>query len=123
MTVQPPESNPAKRKRLLTILALIFLLVGVVWGVRWFLHSRGHETTDDAYVAGNLVRVTPRIDGSVVAVLADDTDFVKQGQIVVKLDDTDARWPSPRPKRISAKSCAASARPSKPIPSSLPTWP
>jgi len=91
MTVQPPESNPAKRKRLLTILALIFLLVGVVWGVRWFLHSRGHETTDDAYVAGNLVRVTPRIDGSVVAVLADDTDFVKQGQIVVKLDDTDAR--------------------------------
>jgi len=91
MTVQPPESNPAKRKRLLTILALIFLLVGVVWGVRWFLHSRGHETTDDAYVAGDLVRVTPRIDGSVVAVLADDTDFVKQGQIVVKLDDTDAR--------------------------------
>jgi len=91
MTIHPPEANPAKRKRLLTILAVIFLVAGAIWGVRWFLHSRGHETTDDAYVAGNLVRVTPRIAGSVMAVLADDTDFVRQGQIVVKLDDTDAR--------------------------------
>lgn len=91
MTVEPPKPNPAKRKRWLTILALIFLIAGAVWGVRWFLYSRGHETTDDAYVAGNLVRVTPRIAGSVVAILADDTDFVRQGQVVVKLDDSDAR--------------------------------
>ena len=91
MTIDPPEANPAKRKRLLTILALIFLVTAAIWGVRWFLHSRGHESTDDAYVAGNLVRATPRVAGSVVAVLADDTDFVKQGQVVVKLDDTDAR--------------------------------
>ncbi len=91
MTVHPPEADPAKRKRLLSILALIFLAAALAWGVRWFLHSRGHESTDDAYVAGNLVRVTPRVGGSVVAVLADDTDFVKQGQVVVKLDDTDAR--------------------------------
>ncbi len=91
MTVQPPEANPAKRKRLLTLLALIFLVAGLAWGVRWFLHSRGHESTDDAYVAGNLVRVTPRVVGSVEAVLADDTDFVKQGQVLVRLDDTDAR--------------------------------
>jgi len=91
MTIDPPEANPAKRKRLLTLLALIFLIAGTIWGVRWFLHSRGHESTDDAYVAGNLVRATPRVAGSVVAVLADDTDFVKQGQVVVKLDDTDAR--------------------------------
>ena len=91
MSIQPPEANPARRKRLLTILALIFLIAAVAWGVRWFIHSRGHEGTDDAYVAGNLVRVTPRVGGSVVAVLADDTDFVKQGQVLVKLDDTDAR--------------------------------
>src|SRR3569832_663278 len=91
MPIDPPEANPAKRKRLLTILALIFLIAATIWGVRWFLHSRGHESTDDAYVAGNLVRATPRVAGSVVAVLAVDSDFVKQGQVVVKLDDTDAR--------------------------------
>lgn len=91
MTLQAPEANPAKRKRLLSILALIFVLVVVVWASRWFLYSQGHETTDDAYVAGNMVRATPRISGTVVAVLADDTDFVKQGQVLVKLDSTDAR--------------------------------
>jgi membrane fusion protein (multidrug efflux system) len=91
MTLHSPEANPAKRKRLLSILAAIFLLAVVVWASRWFLYSQGHETTDDAYVAGNMVRATPRIGGTVVAVLADDTDFVKQGQVLVKLDDTDAR--------------------------------
>jgi membrane fusion protein (multidrug efflux system) len=91
MTVPEPETNNAKRKRLLAILALIFIAVAAVWGIRWFLYSRGHQTTDDAYVAGNLIRATPRVAGTVVAVLADDTDFVKQGQVLVKLDDTDAR--------------------------------
>jgi membrane fusion protein (multidrug efflux system) len=90
MTVHTPEANPAKRKRFLTILFLVFLVVAATWGIRWFIYSRGHETTDDAYVAGNLVRATPRVGGTVVAVLADDTDFVKQGQVLVKLDDTDA---------------------------------
>jgi len=91
VTDRAAAANPAKRKRLLTILAVVFLIAGAIWGVRWLLHSRGHESTDDAYVAGNLLRVMPRIAGSVVAVLADDTDFVKQGQVVVRLDDTDAR--------------------------------
>jgi len=85
------ESNPAKRKRLLTALGLLFIVAAVAWGIHWFIYSRSHESTDDAYVAGNLIRITPRVEGTVVAVLADDTDHVKQGQILVKLDDTDAR--------------------------------
>jgi membrane fusion protein (multidrug efflux system) len=91
MTLHTPESNPAKRKRQLTILALIFAVAGLAWVVHWYIHGRTHESTDDAYVAGNLIRVTPRVSGTVVAVLADDTDHVKQGQDLVKLDDTDAR--------------------------------
>jgi membrane fusion protein (multidrug efflux system) len=91
MTLHTPQANPAKRKRLLIILALVFAAAAIVWGVRWYLHGRNHESTDDAYVAGNLIRVTPRVGGTVAAVLADDTDHVKQGQVLVKLDATDAR--------------------------------
>lgn len=91
MTVHTPEANPAKRKRMLTILAVIFLIAAVISGVRWYIHGRSHESTDDAYVTGNLIRITPRVAGTVVAVLADDTDHVVQGQPLVKLDDTDAR--------------------------------
>jgi membrane fusion protein (multidrug efflux system) len=91
MSVDTPEANPAKRKRLLAVLAVIFIVAGIAWAIHWFIYGLSHETTDDAYVAGNLIRVTPRISGTVVAVLADDTDHVKQGQVLVKLDDTDAR--------------------------------
>lgn len=83
--------QPGRRKRALLILTLVFGLTALGYAAWWALHGRHHETTDDAYVAGNLIRVTPRIAGTVVAVLADDTDYVKQGQVLVKLDATDAR--------------------------------
>lgn len=91
MTVHTPQANPAKRRRMLLILALVFLAAAIAWGVHWYVRGRNHESTDDAYVAGNLIRITPRVGGTVSAVLADDTDRVKQGQVLVRLDDTDAR--------------------------------
>ena len=91
MTIHPPEADPSKRKRLLLILAAVFLTAAAAWGVHWFIHGRSHAGTDDAYVAGNLIRITPRIAGTVVAVRVDNTDHVKQGQELVRLDDTDAR--------------------------------
>lgn len=86
-----PTSNHPKRKRLLWVLAVVFLLTAVFYGARWWLHGRHHVSTDDAYVAGNLVRVTPRIAGTVTEVRVDNTDHVRRGQVLVRLDDTDAR--------------------------------
>jgi membrane fusion protein (multidrug efflux system) len=91
MTAETPATNHAKRKRMLSILALVFVVAGALYGGYWFLYGRFHVGTDDAYVTGNLIRITPRVAGTVVAVLADDTDHVRQGQELVKLDDTDAR--------------------------------
>jgi len=91
MTAETPEANPQKRKRMLIILAVIFLVAAAAYGVHWYTYGRSHEGTDDAYVAGNLIRITPRVAGTVVAVLADDTSRVKRGQVLVRLDDTDAR--------------------------------
>ncbi|BCB26509.1 multidrug resistance protein A [Sulfurimicrobium lacus] len=88
---EAPNNNSAKRSRALLVLTLGFFLLGLGYGVYWWIHGRHHETTDDAYVAGNLIRVTPRIAGTVVAVYADDTDLVQRGQLLVRLDDADAR--------------------------------
>jgi membrane fusion protein (multidrug efflux system) len=88
---ESPQSNSSKRNRSLIILTLCFVLIGAGYGIYWFLHGRHHETTDDAYVAGNLIRVTPRISGTVVAVYAEDTDLVQRGQLLARLDDSDAR--------------------------------
>jgi membrane fusion protein, multidrug efflux system len=48
-------------------------------------------TTDNAYVAGNVLQITPQVGGTVIAVNTDETDFVRAGQVLVKLDPADAR--------------------------------
>jgi membrane fusion protein (multidrug efflux system) len=89
---QAPSSTAGnnKRKHLLIILSLIFIAAGVAWGAYWMLYGRYHQSTDDAYVSGYLIRVTPREQGTVKEVLVDDTDYVKKGQVLVRLDPSDA---------------------------------
>jgi membrane fusion protein (multidrug efflux system) len=88
-----PTPAPAngKRKRLLLIVAGVILICAIAWLAWWFILGRYYETTDDAYVGGNIVQITPQIAGTVIAIGADDTDFVKPGQVLVQLDHADAR--------------------------------
>ena len=71
--------------------AAVALLGGIAYGAYWAVVLRHFETTDNAYVQGNVVQITPQIAGTVVAIGADDTDAVKAGQLLVRLDDADAR--------------------------------
>lgn len=79
-----------RRILLLTVLAL-FLVAGGVVALWYMLHGQYHETTDDAYVGGNLVQITPQLAGTVLAIYADDTDYVQSGQRLIELDKSDAR--------------------------------
>ena len=79
------------RKRWLLLLAGSFALMGIAYGVYWTLALRYVQSTDDAYVSGNVVQITPQISGTVIAIGADDTQFVKAGQTLVQLDQADAR--------------------------------
>jgi membrane fusion protein (multidrug efflux system) len=97
-----PESTPAAaaapavngngaRKKALTGVAAAVVLAGVAYGAYWALVLNHFESTDNAYVQGNVVQLTPQIGGTVVAINADDTDHVKAGQLLVKLDPADAQ--------------------------------
>lgn len=81
--------NPA-RKKALSAIAGVVVIVGLGWAAYEWLVASHFESTDNAYVQGNVVQITPQIGGTVVAILADDTDFVKAGQPLVKLDSSDA---------------------------------
>src|SRR5215475_7877557 len=86
--------TPETRRRRWRLLAAVlggFLLIGLVWGGYWAQVLRYHQSTDDAYVGGNVVQITPQISGTVVAIGADDTQFVKAGQPLVRLDQSDAK--------------------------------
>ena len=82
-----PNSKRAKALKLVGTMVLI----GLAWGAYdWYL-QRHEEATDNAYVQGNVVQITPQVGGTVTAIFADDTDFVKAGQPLVQLDPADAR--------------------------------
>lgn len=85
---QPSEKG--KRKSILLFLSLLFVAIAVAYGVYWLLVLRHYQETDDSYVSGNQVQVMAQVSGSVTKVWADNTDFVKQGDILVSLDPADA---------------------------------
>jgi len=80
-----------KRRRALTALASVVVLVGAGWGLYEWLVASHYESTDNAYVQGNVIQITPQIGGTVMAIMADDTDLVKAGQPLVQLDPADAK--------------------------------
>ena len=80
-----------RRRGVLVVLFILFALAAATWAAWWHLVGRWYESTDNAYVAGHVVQVTPQIAGTVVAIGADDTDRVQAGQVLVKLDPSDAQ--------------------------------
>lgn len=82
--------NKSKRKKSLMILFAIVVLGAV--GAAWYYESYvvGNQTTDDAYVEGNVVSITPETTGTVTQITVDDGDFVEKGQVLVRFDEADA---------------------------------
>jgi membrane fusion protein, multidrug efflux system len=77
-----------RRKKVLLGLAGAFLLAGGGW---YMLHDTGEVSTDNAYVGADSAQVTPLVSAAVVAVPVADTQFVHKGDILLRLDNSDAR--------------------------------
>ncbi|WP_250451731.1 efflux RND transporter periplasmic adaptor subunit [Caballeronia sp. ATUFL_M2_KS44] len=86
-----PKQSNAKRRRLMTLIVLVIIIAAIAYGLYYFLVARFHEATDDAYVNGNVVQITPQVVGTVVSVNADDTQTVKAGDPLVALDPADSK--------------------------------
>ncbi|QRR09937.1 HlyD family efflux transporter periplasmic adaptor subunit [Burkholderia sp. MS455] len=85
------SQNNGKRKRMMTLLVAVIVIAAIAYGLYYFLVARFHEGTDDAYVNGNVVQITPQVTGTVIAVKADDTQTVKAGDPLVVLDPADSQ--------------------------------
>ena len=83
------KESTSKRKRLLLITTSVFILIGLFVALYWLFVWRFEEYTDDAYVNGNMVQITPQVAGIVTSVNVDNTDFVEEGQVLIELDKTD----------------------------------
>ena len=90
-TVAPHPKKVARRNRLFMLLFGIALLLALAAGVHWWTVGRYVEETDNAYVGGNVVPIAAHAAGTVREVTVGNTQYVKAGQVLVLLDDTDAQ--------------------------------
>jgi membrane fusion protein (multidrug efflux system) len=93
VTTEPATTQTLRQRRQkwLVILTVALIVVALLVGAWWLFYGSHYQNTDDAYVAGDLVNVMPQVSGTVVSIGADETDLVKAGQELIKLDPTDMR--------------------------------
>ncbi|MGH8294429.1 MAG: HlyD family efflux transporter periplasmic adaptor subunit [Steroidobacteraceae bacterium] len=81
------KSRQQRRRRIAVRVLVVVVVLAVILGGSWyFLIGRWYESTDDAYVDGNVVQITPQVPGTVISIGAEDNDFVRAGEPLVKLD-------------------------------------
>ncbi|MDQ6886700.1 MAG: HlyD family secretion protein [Gemmatimonadota bacterium] len=90
---QPRTTNAAapssSKKRFVFPILGVFLLLALVWGVKKYLYSRGHESTDNAQVDGHIIPVLAKVGGYVSAAAVDENQHVTEGQLLVRLDSAE----------------------------------
>lgn len=89
--VSSSSAAPRARRLGLWSLGAVVVLSCLGWGGYWFADGRYHESTDDAYVNGDVVQVTSEVPGTVIGLNVDDTQLVTVGQPLARLDPADAR--------------------------------
>lgn len=86
---QTASGMPDHGKRHVTVAILLAIIIALGVALIYFLQLQKEEVTEEAYVAGHLVQVTPQVAGTVRKVMVDDTDVVKKGDVLAALDDSD----------------------------------
>jgi membrane fusion protein (multidrug efflux system) len=79
-------NNSSRRRFGFVILGIVIVLAGLAYGAYWYLDARFYESTDDAYVSGDIVAVTSRENATLVALHADNTQTVTRGQLLMEMD-------------------------------------
>jgi membrane fusion protein (multidrug efflux system) len=80
-----------RRKKQLTVLAAAVGVAVAGYAAYWYLHASHYVSTDNAYAAVEVAQVTPEVGGTVGEVLVKDTETVHKGDVLVKIDQTDAK--------------------------------
>src|SRR3977135_3165849 len=81
--------NPFYKRPWILAIAAIVLLIGIIFGVRTYLHAISHESTDDAFIDGHIIPISPKAAGHVVKLHITDNQLVKAGDLLVEIDPRD----------------------------------
>ena len=90
-TQTPSNNKSQQRKKGLSIFILLLLLISIGSAAYWFFFIKGFEETEDAYVSGNQVMVSAQVAGNISKINVDNMDPVQAGDVLLELDDTNAK--------------------------------
>ena len=85
------NNKSQQRKKGLSIFILLLLLIAIASAAYWFFFIKGFEETEDAYVSGNQVMVSAQVAGNISKINVDNMDPVQAGNVLLELDDTNAK--------------------------------
>ena len=85
------NNKSQQRKKGLSIFILLLLLIAIGSAAYWFFFIKGFEETEDAYVSGNQVMVSAQVAGNIAKINVDNMDPVQAGDVLLELDDTNAK--------------------------------
>ena len=85
------NNKSQQRKKGLSIFILLLLLISLGSAAYWYLFIKGFEETEDAYVSGNQVMVSAQVAGNISKINVDNMDPVQAGDVLLELDDTNAK--------------------------------
>ena len=85
------NNKSQQRKKGLSIFILLLLLIAIGSAAYWYFFIKGFEETEDAYVSGNQVMVSAQVAGNISKINVDNMDPVQAGDVLLELDDTNAK--------------------------------
>ena len=85
------NNKSQQRKKGLSIFILLLLLISLGSAAYWYFFIKGFEETEDAYVSGNQVMVSAQVAGNISKINVDNMDPVQAGDVLLELDDTNAK--------------------------------
>ena len=85
------NNKSQQRKKGLSIFILLLLLIAIGSAAYWYFFIKGFEETEDAYVSGNQVMVSAQVAGNISKINVDNMDPVLAGDVLLELDDTNAK--------------------------------
>jgi membrane fusion protein (multidrug efflux system) len=84
-----PRKRPVYKRPAFLIGAAVILLIALIIGIRYWLYARSHETTDDAFIDGHIVQLSPKVSGYVVKLYITDNQPINAGDLIAEIDPRD----------------------------------
>src|SRR5258705_13968740 len=87
--VQQLVAPPKQRHPVIVLVSIVLVVIIAAAATSFFVMGGGHQATNDAYIEGRVVRISPKVSGQLISLRVDDNDAMKAGDLLLEIDPVD----------------------------------